>query len=195
MLKHSTLYRKPMLLVGLLASGMTVCYGQTSTPAPASKPAAKKPATAGAAKTTGTKSAAAPALNTKKDKVSYAIGADLGKKLKASSIEVDPTVLTRALKDTLTGDKSAMTDDEIRATLTDLTKDLQPSSRRQPRKRVTRTGRPARIFWRRTSQKKVVTLSDGLQYKILTGGQRAEADHRRHDRLQLQRDPDRWERV
>ena len=119
------LYPKPMLLVGMLASSMIFSYGQTSTPAPASKPATKKPATAGAAKT-GTKTAsAAPVLSTKKDKVSYAIGADLGKKLKASSIDVDSAVLTRALKDVLTDGKPAMSDDEIRATLTDLSKDLQ----------------------------------------------------------------------
>src|SRR5215468_6616118 len=123
---------KPVLLVAMLASSMMFSYGQTSTPAPASNPAAKKPATAGAAKTTGTKTAAAaPALSTKKDKISYAIGADLGKKLKTSSIDVDPTVLTRALKDTLTDAKPAMTDDEIRATLMDLTKDLQAKQQAQ----------------------------------------------------------------
>jgi len=171
MLKHSTLYRKPMLLVGLLASSMIFSYGQTSTPAPASKPAAKKPATAGAAKTTGTKSAAAPALNTKKDKVSYAIGADLGKKLKASSIEVDPTVLTRALKDTLTGDKSAMTDDEIRATLTDLTKDLQAKQQAAAKETSEKNRKAGEDFLAANKSKEgVVTLPDGLQYKILQAG-------------------------
>jgi hypothetical protein len=128
MLKTPTFCAKPLLLATFLAGSIALTYGQTTTPPPATKPAAKKPATSGAAKTTGTKpatAAAAPALNTKKEKVSYAIGADLGGKLKSSSIDVDPNILTRALKDALTGAKPAMTDDEIHATLTDLTKDLQ----------------------------------------------------------------------
>src|SRR5258705_13013156 len=95
---------KPLLLATVVAGSIVLSYGQASTAAPAAKPAAKKPATSAASKTAGTKPAtAAPALNTKKEKVSYAIGADLGGKLKTSSIDVDPTILTRALKDALTG--------------------------------------------------------------------------------------------
>lgn len=161
-----------MLLVGMLASSMTFVYGQTSTPAPASKPAAKKPATAGAAKATDSKAAsAAPALNTKKDKVSYAIGADLGKKLKTSEIDVDPTVLTRALKDTLTGTKSAMTDEEIRATLTDLTKDLQAKQAASAKEAGEKNRKEGEAFLAANKTKEgVVALPSGLQYKILQAG-------------------------
>jgi FKBP-type peptidyl-prolyl cis-trans isomerase len=172
MLKHSKFSPKPMLLAGMLASSMTLMYGQTSTPAPDSKPAAKKPATAGAAKTTGTKTAgAAPALNTKKDKVSYAIGADLGKKLKTSEIDVDPTVLTRALKDTLTGSKPAMTDDEIRATLTDLTKDLQAKQAASAKEAGEKNRKEGDAFLAANKTKEgVVALPSGLQYKVLQAG-------------------------
>ena len=172
MLKISTLYPKPMLLVGFLASSMIFMYGQDTTP-PASKPAAKKPATAGAAKTTGSKpaTATAPALTTKKDKISYAIGADLGKKLKTSSIDVDPTILTRALKDTLTGAKADMTDDEIRATLTDLTKDLQQKQVVAAKEASEKNRKAGEEFLAANKSKEGVTaLPDGLQYKILTPG-------------------------
>ncbi len=172
MLNNSTLYRKPMLLVCMLASSMMFMYGQTSTPAPASKPAAKKPATAGAAKSTTTKTAgAAPALNTKKDKVSYAIGADLGKKLKTSEIDVDPAVLTRALKDTLTGAKAEMTDDEIRATLMDLTKDLQAKQAAAAKETGDKNRKEGEAFLAANKTKEgVVALPSGLQYKILQAG-------------------------
>jgi len=172
MLKTSTLYPKPMLLVGFLAGSMIFMYGQDTTP-PASKPAAKKPATAGAAKTTGSKpaTATAPALTTKKDKISYAIGADLGKKLKTSSIDVDPTILTRALKDTLTGAKADMTDDEIRATLTDLTKDLQQKQVVAAKEASEKNRKAGEEFLAANKSKEGVTaLPDGLQYKILTPG-------------------------
>ena len=172
MLKNSTLYPKPMLLVGMLASSMLFSYGQTSTSAPANKPAAKKPATADAAKTTGTKTAsAAPALNTKKEKVSYAIGADLGKKLKTSSIDVDPAILTRALKDSLTGAKSAMSDDDIRATLTDLTKDLQAKQQAAAKEAGEKNRKEGEEFLAANKTKEgVVALPSGLQYKILQAG-------------------------
>ena len=172
MLKNLNL-SKPMLVAGILASSMIFSYGQTSTPAPASKPAVKKPATGAAAKTTGPKTAgAAPALTTQKDKISYAIGADLGKKLKTSSIDVDPTVLTRALKDTLTGAKSAMTDDEIRATLTDLTKDLQQKQTAVAKEQGDKNRKAGEDFLAANKGKEgVVTLPSGLQYKILKAGE------------------------
>src|ERR1700756_1586459 len=136
MAKHWKLCPQAMLLAGMLASSMVFSYGQTTTTPPASKPAAKKPATAGATKSAATKSAAtksaatksaaAPlSLTTQKDKISYGIGADLGNKLKTSSIDVDATILTQALKDTLSGSKTSMTDDEIHSTLVDLSKELQ----------------------------------------------------------------------
>ena len=171
MLKNLNL-SKPMLVAGILASSMIFSYGQTSTPAPASKPAAKKPATAGAAKTPSTKTAAAaPTLSTKKDKISYAIGADLGGKLKSSSIDVDPNILTRALKDTLTGAKPAMSDDEIRATLSDLTKDLQQKQTAATKEKSEKNRKEGEEFLASNKSKEgIVALPSGLQYKILKAG-------------------------
>ena len=45
-------------------------------------------------------------LKTQKDKQSYAIGANMGKGLKKSAVDVDPEILTRAIKDTLVNGKS-----------------------------------------------------------------------------------------
>jgi FKBP-type peptidyl-prolyl cis-trans isomerase len=175
MLKNLNLCPKPILLAGILAGSMIFSYAQTSTPAPATKPATKKPATAGAAKSTGTKtttSASAPAaLSTKKDKVSYAIGADLGNKLKTSSIDVDPVVLTRALKDVLTGTKAAMTDEEIRSTLTDLTKDLQQKQAAVNKEKSEKNRKEGQDFLTANKTKEgVVALPSGLQYKVVKMG-------------------------
>jgi len=160
-----------LLLAGFLAGSIALSYGQTSTPAPATKPAAKKPAT-GATKATGAKPAtAAPALTTKKDKVSYAIGADLGSKLKTSSIDIDPNILTRALKDVLTGGKPAMTDDEVRATLTDLTKDLQTKQTALNKEKADKNKKDGEAFLAANKTKEgVVALPSGLQYKIVKAG-------------------------
>jgi FKBP-type peptidyl-prolyl cis-trans isomerase FklB len=167
----STFFTKPLLLAGLLAGSIVMSYGQTSTPAPATKPAAKQPATATGKSTTAKPATAAPALNTTKDKVSYAIGADLGNKLKTSSIDIDPNILTRALKDVLTGAKTAMNDEEIRTTLTDLTKDLQAKQATLNKEKSDKNKKEGEAFLAANKSKEgVVALPSGLQYKIIKAG-------------------------
>ena len=83
---------------------------------------------------------------------------------KSSSIDVDPTILTR-LEDTLTGAKSAMTDEEIRATLTDLTKDLQAKQATLTKRRPRRIRKMAFLAANKTKEG-VAALPSGLQYKI-----------------------------
>jgi FKBP-type peptidyl-prolyl cis-trans isomerase FklB len=165
---------KPLLLATFVAGSIAMSYGQASTAAPAAKPAAKKPATTGAAKATGAKPATAAApltLNTKKEKTSYAIGADLGGKLKSSSIDVDANILTRALKDALTGAKPAMTDDEVRATLTELTKDLQQKQVAVNKEKSDKNKKEGEAFLAANKTKEgVVALPSGLQYKIVKAG-------------------------
>jgi FKBP-type peptidyl-prolyl cis-trans isomerase len=172
MLRIPTFCAKPLLLATFVVGSIALTYGQTTTPAPAPKAPAKKPATSGTAKAGTAKPAtAAPALTTPKDKISYAIGADLGNKLKSSSIDVDPTILTRALKDTLTGAKSAMTDDEIRATLTDLTKDLQAKQATLTKEKSEKNKKDGEAFLAANKTKEgVVALPSGLQYKIIKAG-------------------------
>jgi FKBP-type peptidyl-prolyl cis-trans isomerase FklB len=164
-----------MLLAGFLAGSVLFCSAQTTTTPPATKAAPKKPATAGAAKS----STAAPAtLKTPKDKVSYAIGADLANKLKNAQIEVDPALLSRGLKDGLTGGKPAMTDDEVRATLTDLSKQMQAKQQAANQKQAEtnkvlgeKNRKDGDAFLADNKAKEgVVALPSGLQYKILKAG-------------------------
>lgn len=60
-------------------------------------------------------SAAAKALESKIEKVSYALGVNLAGQLKAQLIEVDPDVLMRGLRDALSGSQTLLTDVEVRA--------------------------------------------------------------------------------
>src|ERR1700756_1637322 len=124
---YSAIRSRRMLLAAFVASSVLFCSAQTSTTTPpATKPAPKKTTTTGASKTaTAAKTTGPVTLETDKEKTSYAIGADLGTKLKTAEIDVDPAILSRAIKDVLSGSKTAMTDDEIRAKLMDLSKGLQ----------------------------------------------------------------------
>lgn len=53
-------------------------------------------------------------LKTDKDKMSYAIGADMGTRIKQQGMDLNVDALTRATKDALTGQNLMMSDDEIR---------------------------------------------------------------------------------
>jgi FKBP-type peptidyl-prolyl cis-trans isomerase len=177
---NSALRYQRMLLAGFLASSVLFCSAQTSMTPSATKPAPKKTTT-----TTGTsKTAAAPkttapvTLTTDKDKTSYAIGADLGMKLKQAEIDVDPAILSRAVKDILSGGKTAMTEDEVRAKLTDLTKGLQAKQQENQKKQAEadkvlgdKNRKDGETFLAENKSKEgVVSLPSGLQYKILKTG-------------------------
>jgi FKBP-type peptidyl-prolyl cis-trans isomerase len=170
--KCSSFYPRPVLLACFLASSILLSYGQTKTTPPAAKPATKKPATTGAAKTTGTKASTPPLeLKTEKDKVSYAIGADLGTKIKTSSIDIDPAILTQALKDTVGGGKLLMTEDEIHTTLAGLSKILQAKQAAATKEIGEKNKKEGEAFLTANKAKEgVVTLASGLQYKILKTG-------------------------
>ena len=59
-------------------------------------------------------------LKTPKEKVSYAIGMEMGNSLKKNGVDANPDLLTKAIKDVLTGQKTQLTDQEAGAILTDL---------------------------------------------------------------------------
>jgi len=57
-------------------------------------------------------------LKTQNEKLSYAVGVDLAKNLKQQGVEVDVDLVTKGLKDTFLGEKLAMTEETLRATMT-----------------------------------------------------------------------------
>lgn len=186
---HTTFAPRPLLLAAILAGSIlaffpqTKAFAQTSTPSQPSQPATTsapaKPASATTPKTGTTHkpaTAAAPlVLKTAKQKRSYAIGADIGKKvggqLKAQSVELDPAMVARGMRDALSGAKSAMTDEEIRATLTELRTQLQQKQAAVAHEAGEKNRQEGEAFLAANKGKEgVVTLPSGLQYKILKAG-------------------------
>jgi FKBP-type peptidyl-prolyl cis-trans isomerase len=115
-------------------------------------------------------------LKTAKQKRSYAIGADIGKKvggqLKAQSVELDPAMVARGMRDALSGAKSAMTDEEIRATLTELRTQLQQKQAAVAQEASAKNKQEGEAFLAANKGKEgVVTLPSGLQYKVLKQGE------------------------
>jgi FKBP-type peptidyl-prolyl cis-trans isomerase FklB len=182
--------QRSLTMALLLAAGMMLVgdgYAQ-QTPA-ASTPAAKTPAAPAATtpkaattakapvKKTGTaaKSVAAPALTTRKQKFSYAlgmnIGAGLGANLKKQSVDVDPALISQGLKDAMAGSKTRLTQEEAQAVLTDVQNDVRKQQQEKAQQAGAANKTEGDAFLAANKSKEgVVTLPSGLQYKILTAG-------------------------
>jgi len=154
-----------------------------STPAattPAA-PAATTPKAATTAKApvkqTGTaaKSAAAPALKTQKEKFSYALGMNIGKglgaNLKSQSVEVDWNLVSQGLKDSSSGGKTRLTQEEAQAVLTEVQNEVRKQQQEKTQQDAATNKTEGEAFLAANKSKDgVVTLPSGLQYKILSAG-------------------------
>jgi len=113
----------------------------------------------------------APALKTEKDRLSYAMGMDLGNQMKARAVELDPAVFARGLKDALSGAKTALTEAEARAAITTLQTALQAKQAEMTKLGMAKNKTDGDAFLAANKAKAgVVTLPSGVQYKILTAG-------------------------
>jgi len=113
----------------------------------------------------------APALKTEKDKLSYAMGMDLGAQLKARTVDIDPAIFARGLKDALSGAKTVLTEDEARALIAELQKAQLARQAALAKAVGDRNKTEGDAFLAANKAKPgVVALPSGLQYKVLTPG-------------------------
>ena len=63
-------------------------------------------------------------FKTEKDKISYTIGVDIGKKLKIQPIELNPDFIARGVKDSLTDGKLLMTEQELKDSMSAFQKEF-----------------------------------------------------------------------
>lgn len=169
-----------MLTAGLvtLAAGMMLTAAAQDSPAahtskPASsqsasqgsKPAAKKPGT------TTSKTAPAYTLKTEKDKASYALGMSIGTGLHRQGIPVDPAVVARGLRDAMLGNKTLMTEDEMKSTLQQLRAEVGKEQAAKAHAAGEANRKEGEEFLNANKAKEGVTaLPDGLQYKVVKEG-------------------------
>ena len=110
-------------------------------------------------------------LTTPKDKASYAIGMDIAYSLKKNAVDVNPDVLGKALKDVLTNQKTQLTDEEAKATLTGLQKEMQAKQQEKMKILSEKNKKEGAAFLTDNKGKEgVKALPSGLQYKVLTEG-------------------------
>lgn len=110
-------------------------------------------------------------LQTQKEKQSYSIGADIGKRLKSQSIDVDADSFALGMKDALSGGKMLLTDEEIRETLSALQKELVEKQAEKNKLLGEKNKKEGEDFLAENKKKEgVVTLPSGLQYKVIKEG-------------------------
>jgi FKBP-type peptidyl-prolyl cis-trans isomerase FklB len=110
-------------------------------------------------------------LTTPKDKLSYAIGMNVGKNLQRQSIDVDPAILMQGLKDTMAGGKTLLTEQEAQSVLTE----MQAEARKKQEEKMKVAGEANKkegdaFLAANKTKEGVVTLPSGLQYKIIKAG-------------------------
>ncbi len=110
-------------------------------------------------------------LKDKKEKLSYGLGADLAKNLKSQSIDVDPDIVARGMKDVLGGGKTLMSEEEIRNTLTALRQEIMAKQALEAKKIGEKNKAEGEAFLEENKKKEgVKTLPSGLQYKVIAEG-------------------------
>jgi FKBP-type peptidyl-prolyl cis-trans isomerase FklB len=160
-----------------------VCYAQTSTSGsnaatPQSAPAGQTTTKSSTSSTATKKSttATAPALTTKTQKFSYALGMNIGKNLgetlKKQSVEVNWKLVLQGLKDsTTTGGKTQLTEDEAKAVLNEVQAEVQKQQQVKMKEEADKNKAASDKFLADNKGKEgIVTLPSGLEYKIVKEG-------------------------
>jgi FKBP-type peptidyl-prolyl cis-trans isomerase len=103
-------------------------------------------------------------LETDKQRISYALGVDLGRSLRERSVDVDPALFAQGLGDALNRAATMLNDEEVRSAIMDL-------KIQQKKKLLAQHKEKSDAFLAANKRKPgVVTRESGLQYKVLHTG-------------------------
>ena len=113
-----------------------------------------------------------------KEKLSYSLGYDIGRRMKMSTGDIDPEIFIKAFREGFAGNKAAITDQEMRDAIQSLQKKMattQTEKKKELVKRQKELGeknkKEGEVFLAENVKKEgVVTLPSGLQYKVLKEG-------------------------
>lgn len=110
-------------------------------------------------------------LKTDKDKLSYALGADMGNNLKKFEIDINADLYLKGMKDALAGSDVLLTEQEIRAAIMALQKDVQTKQQEKAKAQGEKNKKEGEAFLSENKKKEgVKTLASGLEYKVITEG-------------------------
>ena len=141
-----------------------------STFASAQQGAPAKPGTT-AGSTPAASSAPSSTLQTDKEKASYALGMNVGQSMKRDALDLDPNLVAQGLKDALSGSKTLMTEAEAQEAFSKLRSEVIAKKQAEMQQAGAANKKAGEEFLAANKTKQgIVTLPDGLQYKILKEG-------------------------
>jgi FKBP-type peptidyl-prolyl cis-trans isomerase len=166
-----------LLLIAASVVPSGVAQQAPPAPAPATPPKSQTPPAAAPKSQPGAAVKHAPAkaapltLKTQKDKASYALGMNFGTGLRKQSIDIDPAILARGLRDSFSNGKTLLTEDEAKAVLTQLQTDVRKKQQEVAQQLGEANKKQGLEFLEANKTKDgVITLPSGLQYKVLQEG-------------------------
>jgi FKBP-type peptidyl-prolyl cis-trans isomerase FklB len=106
-------------------------------------------------------------LANQKEKSSYGIGVNVGKRFRHETIDLDSDAFIRGIKDALAGKPLALSDAELTQVMETLRKDMETKNEQQAEKSK-KSGDD--YLAQNKTKEGVKTLQDGLQYKVLKEG-------------------------
>jgi len=114
---------------------------------------------------------AAPELKTDKDKLSYALGMNLGENFRKQGLDVDPAILVKAFAEAFNTGKTAMSEEDMKTVLTAAAANIRKKQAAEQAEKGEQAQKDGEKFLADNKAKdSVVTLPSGLQYKILKQG-------------------------
>ncbi len=110
-------------------------------------------------------------MKTTKEKVSYCIGLQTGMNLKQQFADMDMSCLNHGFNDALTNNDPKLANEEIQSILNALRQQIETQQRQFVTKMSEENKKKGEAFLLQNKQKEgVVTLTSGLQYKVLQKG-------------------------
>ena len=110
----------------------------------------------------------AQAPKTDAEKLGYSLGVDVAQTLQKQPIEFDKTQFVNGIRDTMSGTKPQLTEEQVKEVLTNFSKDIRAKQAAQMSGGNKAAG--AAFLAANKSKPGVQTLPDGLQYKVVTEG-------------------------
>jgi FKBP-type peptidyl-prolyl cis-trans isomerase FklB len=139
---------RKFLFLGVLGLASIYSYAQTKPKAKPATPAQK-----------------APALKTKLDSVSYAIGQDIGSSLKAQGLDnLNPTLLLKAIQDATKNQQPLLTKEQSDMSISNYLQQLKGE------KAAKNKAAGEQFLAANKTKPGVVTLPSGLQYQVIKEG-------------------------
>ncbi len=119
----------------------------------------------------GEKKAAKEELKTSSEKLSYALGLEIGSSLKEIQPKIDLTIFARGVGDILEGKDLLLTSQQVAEVKKDFLKKMQEERARQGKVLAEKNRKEGEAFLSgNKKKKKVITTASGLQYIVLREG-------------------------